>query len=340
MFGPWHSQIIHVCNVWKHHGLPCSITSNQGLQFDAQVMQEINKALSISTKLSMSFHPQIDGQIEIVNKEVQKFLQIYCFEKQDQWANWLAIVQFYINSKKHALTKVAPFKATQSYAPCMGIEPLVLDKVPATKEFTFNMEGMLESMRKNLEKAKGQMKLNANKHCSAALTYEVSQQVWPTTENPCLAGTSQKLSERWLGPYKIIGLAGLNAIKLQLLRSLQIHPVINILWIKSYHECMKGQTLYQPGPVHMTEDRDNEWGVDYIMDSCSKSRKFEYLIHWKSYDDSNCTWKFKSNLRNARDAIQDFHSSHFSASHVLAIDPADFLLLFQKWPEPFTIVHP
>ena len=100
----------------------------------------------------MSFHPQIDGQTEIVNKEVQKFLQIYCFEKQDQWANWLAIVQFYINSKKHALTKVAPFKATQSYVPCMGIEPLVLDKVPATKEFTFNMEGMLESMRKNLEK--------------------------------------------------------------------------------------------------------------------------------------------------------------------------------------------
>ena len=56
-------------------------------------MQEINKALGISTKLSTSFHPQTDGQTEIVNKEVQKFLWIYCFEKQDQWANWLAIAQ-------------------------------------------------------------------------------------------------------------------------------------------------------------------------------------------------------------------------------------------------------
>ena len=70
-------------NMWKHYGLPHSITLDCGPQFAAQVMQEINKALSISAKLSMSFHSQIDGQIEIVNKEVQKFLWIYCFKKQD-----------------------------------------------------------------------------------------------------------------------------------------------------------------------------------------------------------------------------------------------------------------
>ena len=127
-------------------------------------MQEINKALSISTKLSTSFHPQIDGQTEIVNKEVQKFLWIYCFKKQDQWANWLATTQFSINSKKHALTKVTLFEATQSYVPRMGIEPLPVNKAPAAKDFTSEMDGMLGSVRKNLEKAKEQIKLNADKH--------------------------------------------------------------------------------------------------------------------------------------------------------------------------------
>ena len=82
----------------------------------------------------------MDGQTEIINKEVQKCLQIYCLKKQDQWANWLAIAQFFINSKKHTLTKVALFKATWSYVPCMGIEPLASDKAPATKEFTSDME--------------------------------------------------------------------------------------------------------------------------------------------------------------------------------------------------------
>ena len=177
-------------NVWKHYGLPHSITSDQGPQFAAQVMQEINRALGISTKLSTSFHLQMDGQTEIVNKEVQKFLQIYCFKKQAQWANWLAIAQFCINSKKHASTKVAPFEATQSYVPHIGIEPLPVNKAPAAKDFTSGMEGMLESVRKNLEKVKEQMKLNADKHHSAVPDYTIGQQVWLATKNLQLTCTS------------------------------------------------------------------------------------------------------------------------------------------------------
>ena len=222
----------------------------------------------------------------------------------------------------------------------MGIEPITSDKALAAKEFTTEMEGMLESMRKNLEKAKEQMKLNADKHCSAAPTYEIGQQVWLTTENLHLIHASQKLSKRWLGPYKIIGMADLNAVKLQLPRSLQIHPVVNVSRVKPYYKCMEGQTSCWPGLVHATEDRDNKWEVDYIMDSHLKRRKLEYLVHWKGYDNLDCMWESKSNLGNTKDVIHDFHESHSSAPCALSIDPADFLLLFQKQLELFTEVNP
>ena len=52
------------------------------------------------------------------------------------------------------------------------------------------MEGTLESVRKNLEKAKEWMKLNANKHHLAALDYTIGQQVWLATENLQLTCTS------------------------------------------------------------------------------------------------------------------------------------------------------
>ena len=103
---------------------------------------------------------------------------------------------------------------------------------------------------------------------------------------------------------------------------------------------MEGQNPYQPGPVHITEDRDNEWEVDHIIDSHLKNKKLKYLVHQRGYDDLDCMWEPKSNLRNAKDAIRDFHESHSSTPCALSIDPADFLLLFQKQPELFTNIHP
>ena len=108
-------------------------------------MQELNKALSIATKLSTSFHLQTDGQTEIVNKEIGKFLQIYCFEKQDSWFAWLPIAQFSINPKKHTSTKKSPFHVIWSYLSQMGIEPISLDRAPAAQKFTSEMEDVVIS---------------------------------------------------------------------------------------------------------------------------------------------------------------------------------------------------
>ena len=65
----------------------------------------------------------------------------------------------------------------------MGIEPLPVNKAPAAKDFASEMEGVLESMRKNLEKVKEWMKLNADKHHSAVPDYTIGQQVWLATKN-------------------------------------------------------------------------------------------------------------------------------------------------------------
>ena len=51
-------------NVWKLHGLPESMVSDRGPQFAAELTKELNKMLGIQTKLSIAFHPQMDGQTE------------------------------------------------------------------------------------------------------------------------------------------------------------------------------------------------------------------------------------------------------------------------------------
>ena len=58
-------------NVWKLHGLPESIVLDRGLQFVVEMTKELNDMLSIETKLSLSFHPQTDGQTEQINQELK-----------------------------------------------------------------------------------------------------------------------------------------------------------------------------------------------------------------------------------------------------------------------------
>ena len=58
-------------NVWKLHGLPESVVLDKGPQFVAELMNELNRMLGIETRLLTVFYPQIDGQIERMNQELE-----------------------------------------------------------------------------------------------------------------------------------------------------------------------------------------------------------------------------------------------------------------------------
>ena len=58
-------------NVWKLHGLPESIVLNRGPQFAVELTRELNGMLGIKRKLSTTFHPQINGQMERMNQELE-----------------------------------------------------------------------------------------------------------------------------------------------------------------------------------------------------------------------------------------------------------------------------
>jgi len=58
-------------NMWRIHGLPESVVSDRGPQFAAKLTKELNRMLGIKIKLSTAFHPQMDGQTERMNQELE-----------------------------------------------------------------------------------------------------------------------------------------------------------------------------------------------------------------------------------------------------------------------------
>ena len=86
-------------------------------------------------------------------------------------------------------------------------------------------------------------------------------------DNLYLPRKSKKLSEKWIRPYLVVKMVGMNTVKLCLPHSMRIHLVINISHLKPYEEHLAGQLTVHPGPMEVTEDRKEEYEVEQIIDS-------------------------------------------------------------------------
>jgi hypothetical protein len=61
-------------------------------------------------KMSTSFRPQTDGQIENVNLVIQQFLRNYVATNQQDWVDHLELVEFCYNNSEHSATGSTPFQ--------------------------------------------------------------------------------------------------------------------------------------------------------------------------------------------------------------------------------------
>ena len=230
------------------------------------------------------------------------------------------------------VTTNSPFGITQSYSPRMGVEPAE-STAPVAKDFVVIFNKVVEA----LEKAKLSMKVQADRHRNPAPDYTVGQQVWLSMDNlRMLNRTSKKLTEKCIGPYEVTRVTP-NAVKLKLPKTLRIHPIVNVSRVKPYLGPLPGQPVSQPSPVQVSEERDEEYEVDYIVASRIYRRQLQYLVHWKGYEDHEHTWEPASNVKNAPLVVEHFYKENPSAPQKLCMAWSDFDSLFKPVPENLTV---
>jgi len=61
--------------------------------------------------------------------------------------------------------------------------------------------------------------------------------------------SSEKLVERFVGPYKIKAVISSNVVELELPATVKIHPVVNVSWIKRYVDQVNSQKKEVPQPM-------------------------------------------------------------------------------------------
>jgi len=74
---------------------------------------------------------------------------------------------------------------------------------------------------------------------------------------------TEKLMERFVGPYKIKKIILSNAVELELPSTVKIHPVVNVSRIYRYVGQVEGQKKEQPAPVII--EGEKKWEVERIL---------------------------------------------------------------------------
>ena len=214
----------------------------------------------------------------------------------------------------------------------MGVESAETT-APAAKDFAVIFNKVLEAS----EKAKLSMKIQVDRHRNPAPDYQVGQQVWLSMDNlSMLNRASKKLMEKWIGPYEVTRVTP-NAVELKLPKTLRIHPVVNVSHVKPYLGPLPGQPVSRPSPVQVSEECNEEYKVDYIVASHIYRRQLQYLVHWKGYEEHECTWEPASNVKNAPLVVESFYKENPSAPQKLRMAQSDFDSLFKPIPENLTV---
>ena len=66
----------------------------------------------------------------------------------------------------------------------------------------------------------------------------------------------EKLTERFVGSYKVKKIVLANTVKLELSSTIKIHPVVNISRIHRYIGQVEGQRKEQPAPVIIKGEKE------------------------------------------------------------------------------------
>jgi len=239
-------------NVWKLHGLLESIISDRGPQFAVGLMRELNGILEIESKLPTAFYPQIDGQTERVNQELEQYLRMFINHRQEQWPEWLGTAEFAYNNKVHSSTQMIPFKANYRQDPRMEFEGRKKRKYERVKKFIEKMKEIQKEARVVLEKVQEKMKKYTDRKRGEANNYKVGDLVMLSTKDlkyQMVGRRTEKLMERFMGPYKVKKIVPSNAVELELPDTIKIHPVVNVSRICRYVGQVEEQKREQPAPV-------------------------------------------------------------------------------------------
>jgi hypothetical protein len=237
------SDATHIANLFfkeivRLHGLPKSIVLDRDTKFIGNFWRTLWKKMGTKLMFSSAYHPQTDGQTEVVNRILGDFLRSLVIEYHSSWDSILPQEEFAYNDSVNRSTGKSPFQIVYGRQP-RGVSKLrdsgQTDTSSASAgEFTEAMKELHSQVKERLLKSNQEYKHRTDQH-RRQLHFEVSDLVLAHLRKERFPrGTYNKLKMKKIGPCKVLKKMGENAYEIELPEGIGISLIFNVLELYPY----------------------------------------------------------------------------------------------------------
>ncbi|KAI3526019.1 hypothetical protein L1887_05170 [Cichorium endivia] len=225
--------------VYRLHGLPSSIVSDRDTRFLSHFWRSLWKMVNTQLNFSSAYHPQTDGQTEVVNRSLGNLLRCLVGDHVKAWDQKLCQAEFAHNHAVNRSTGFSPFQVVYSAQP-RG--PLDLMSLPSSgsvpkkvQDFVEGLHEVHKAVHDNLVQANSKYKHDADQK-RRQVDFDVGDFVWAVlTKDRFSVGEYNKLSAKKIGPVEIVEKINSNAYRLKLPSHIRCSDVFNVKHLVPFH---------------------------------------------------------------------------------------------------------
>jgi hypothetical protein len=292
---------VFIKEIVRLHGIPQTIISDRDPIFVSHFWKELFKLQGTKLHMSSAYHPETDGQTEVLNRCLEGYLRCFASEQPKTWSHWIHWAEYWYNTTYHISIGKSPFEVVYGRPAPNLLHYLSNEtKVQAVALELSDRDEALSQLKMHLLRAQQQMKKYADQS-RRDVHFEVGDWVFlklrPHRQHSVIRRIHQKLAARFYGPFKIIEKVGEVAYKLQLPDYSKIHPVFHVSLLK---KAVGDYEVHGTLPKDLEVNAEEEHYPEKVL-GARVSRKDglevpQSLIKWRGRSMDDVTWEDNEEL--------------------------------------------